>query len=58
MRRFDNAVVETRLIPLYMRAKESRREDAILKDPLAERIIAGIDYDFDSLDDAPMSAGR
>lgn len=55
MMRFDNAVVETTLIPLYMRAKESRREDAILKDPLAERIIAGIDYDFNGLDNAPMS---
>ena len=53
--RFENAVAETTLIPLYMRAKESRRPDAILKDPLAERIVSEIDYDFSSLDDASMS---
>ena len=28
---FKNIVAETLLIPLYMRAKESRRKDAILK---------------------------
>lgn len=55
MMRFENAVAETTLIPLYMRAKESRRPDAILKDPLAERIVSEIDYDFSSLDDASMS---
>lgn len=52
---FDNDVVETMLIPLYMRAKESRRKDAILKDPMAERIISEIDYDFSKLDNAPLS---
>lgn len=29
---FKNIVAETLLIPLYMRAKESRRKDAILKE--------------------------
>ena len=32
---FKNIVAETLLIPLYMRAKESRRKDAILKDKMA-----------------------
>ena len=53
--KFKDEVVETTLIPLYMRAKESLRSDAILKDPMAERIIAGIDYDFSKLDNAPLS---
>ena len=55
MIQFDNAVVETTLIPLYMRARESRRDDAILRDPMAERIISGIDYDFTKLNKAPLS---
>lgn len=37
---FKNVVAETLLIPLYMRAKESRRGDAaILRDSEAERLI-------------------
>ena len=36
---FKNIVAETLLIPLYMRAKESRRKDAILKDKMAEQLI-------------------
>ena len=52
MIQFDNAVVETTLIPLYVRARESRRDDAILRDPMAERIISGIDYDFTKLNKA------
>ena len=55
MIQFDNAVVETTLIPLYMRARESRRDDAILRDPMAERIISRIDYDFTKLNKAPLS---
>ena len=43
---FKNIVAETLLIPLYMRAKESRRKDAILKDKMAEQLIACIEYDL------------
>ena len=42
---FKSVVAETLLIPLYMRAKESRRKDAILRDRQAEqysgRILCG-----------------
>lgn len=53
---FQSIVAETLLIPLYMRAKESRRgEDAILRDPMAERLAESIDYDYSALDRAPLS---
>ena len=53
---FQNIVAETLLIPLYMRAKESRRGDhAILRDPLAEQLVESIDYDYAKLDSAPLS---
>ena len=53
---FQNIVAETLLIPLYMRAKESRRGDsAILKDPMAEQLVAGIKYDYRKFDGAPLS---
>ena len=35
---FKNIVAETLLIPLYMRAKESRRDNPILYDKAAERL--------------------
>lgn len=41
---FKNVVAETLLIPLYMRAKESKRRDAILKDLMAEQLVESIDY--------------
>lgn len=50
---FNNAVAETLLIPLYMRAVESRRADAILHDPEAERLVDSIDYDYSQFDHAP-----
>lgn len=40
-------VQETMLITLWARAAESRRTDAILHDPHAERMVRAIDYDFD-----------
>ena len=52
---FDSVVAETLLIPLYMRALENRRPDAVLRDPDAERMVADIDYDFAALDKARMS---
>lgn len=39
-------VPETLMIPLAMRAAESRRPDAIICDPTAERIVAAVDYNF------------
>ncbi len=42
-------VPETLMIPLAMRAAESRRSDAIIHDPTAERIVAAVDYDFTPL---------
>lgn len=53
---FKNIVAETLLIPLYMRAKESRRGDqAILKDEMAERLAADIEYDYTRFDGARLS---
>ena len=52
---FKNIVAETLLIPLYMRAKESRRKDAILKDKMAEQLIACIEYDYSKFDGAKLS---
>jgi O-methyltransferase involved in polyketide biosynthesis len=45
-------VQETLLIPLYYRACETHREDAIIRDEDAVRIIDGIDYDFSCFDEA------
>jgi len=39
-------VPETLLIPLYIRAKESRRSDAMLKDDIAVAVVDQLDYDF------------
>jgi O-methyltransferase involved in polyketide biosynthesis len=39
-------VSETLLIPLYLRAAESKRPDALLKDEKAIELINQIDYDF------------
>lgn len=51
-----STVEETLLIPLYMRAKESRRKDAILHDNLACKLVESIDYDFKKFDKSSMSA--
>lgn len=40
---------ETLLIPLYSKALESARSRPILRDPMAEAILARIDYDFGAL---------
>ena len=53
---FQSVVAETLLIPLYMRAKESRRRDAVPHDPEAERLVARIAYDYGKFDKAWMSA--
>ena len=39
-------VAETLLIPLFIRAKEACREDALLKDKTAVELVKRIDFDF------------
>ena len=39
-------VPETLLIPLYIRAKESRRPDAMLRDDIAVAVVDQLNYDF------------
>jgi O-methyltransferase involved in polyketide biosynthesis len=41
-----NAVSRTLMIPLYLRALESRRPNALLRDPRAEELVGRLDYDF------------
>ena len=54
---FKSIVAETLLIPLYMRAKESRLgPKAVLCDREAERLVESIDYDFSRFDNAELSA--
>lgn len=48
-------VPATLMIPLAMRAAETRRPDAIIRDPTAERIVAEVDYDFAPLRNAWMT---
>lgn len=56
MENFENKVSETLLIPLYMRAKESRRgEKAIVHDPVAQSLVEQIEYDYSKFDTAKMS---
>ncbi|MGZ3103410.1 class I SAM-dependent methyltransferase [Streptomyces sp. H72] len=50
-------VQETLLIPLYARAVETRKEQALLRDPRAEEIVASIDYDFGRFDGLPSLTG-
>jgi O-methyltransferase involved in polyketide biosynthesis len=41
-----NAVSQTLLIPLYFRAMESQRPDALVRDPKAVELVGLLDYDF------------
>ena len=52
---FKNIVAETLLIPLYMRAKESRRNSPILYDKAAERLADSLEYDYSQFDGAKLS---
>lgn len=52
---FKSIVAETLLIPLYMRAKESRREHPILNDKTAERLADSMEYDYSKFDGASKS---
>ena len=54
--KFKNDIAETLLIPLYMRAKESRRgKEAIVIDPIAQNLVKKIEYDYSKFDNAKMS---
>src|SRR5512137_2022171 len=41
-----NAVSQTLMIPLYFRAMESQRPDALVRDPKAVELVSQLDYDF------------
>ena len=43
---FSGNVQETLLIPLWMRAVESRRKDALFHDTVSCSLVERIDYDF------------
>lgn len=45
----DSDVARTLLIPLYARAQEAKRPDALLRDERAVEMIERIDYDFSRL---------
>jgi len=47
-----SGISETLLIPLWARAVETLRPDAILRDPIAWEIFARIDYDFSKFERA------
>ena len=47
-------VAETLLIPLYIRAIESQRSDALLKDVKAEALVAQRDSDFSRIKQIKM----
>lgn len=50
-----SGVSETLLIPLWARAVETRRTDAIIRDPIALEIFENLDYDFSRFDGAWMT---
>jgi O-methyltransferase involved in polyketide biosynthesis len=50
----QNSVVETLFITLYIRAMESQRPDALLKDEKAVALVSQIDYDFSRIKQVRM----
>ena len=44
-----NAVSQTLLIPLYFRAMESHRPDALVRDPKAVELVGRLDHDFSGI---------
>ena len=48
--KFESIVAETLLIPLYYRAKESRRKNPILNDKVAEGLVDSLEYDYSRFD--------
>ena len=53
-----SGVAETLLIPLYNRAMESQRPDAIMKDEKAVALVAQMSYDFDLVRKIRMAEGN
>lgn len=53
---FDDKVAETLLIPLYMRARESERDDALFDDRLSRQLVERIDYDFSAFASDKLSS--
>jgi len=50
----QNSVVDTLFITLYIRAMESQRPDALLKDEKAVALVSQIDYDFSRIQQVRM----
>jgi O-methyltransferase involved in polyketide biosynthesis len=50
-----SGVPETLLIPLYIRAMESQRPDALIKDEKAVALVTQMSYDFDRVRQLPMT---
>jgi O-methyltransferase involved in polyketide biosynthesis len=50
-----SGVAETLLIPLWARAVETGRPDAIIRDPIALEIFENLDYDFSKFEGAWMT---
>ncbi|MBP5307273.1 MAG: hypothetical protein J6Y79_04410 [Paludibacteraceae bacterium] len=48
-KRFRDEISETLIIPLYMRAVENRRKDAILQDKTAEAIFNKLNHPFERI---------
>jgi O-methyltransferase involved in polyketide biosynthesis len=53
-----SGVAETLLIPLYNRAMESQRADAIMKDEKAVALVTQMTYDFDQVRKIRMAEGN
>jgi O-methyltransferase involved in polyketide biosynthesis len=53
-----SGVTETLLIPLYNRAMESQRPDAIMRDEKAVMLVSRMSYDFDQVRKIRMSEGN
>ena len=53
-----SGVAETMLIPLYIRAMESQRPDAMMKDEKAVALVTQMSYDFDRVRKIPMTEGN
>ena len=53
-----SGVSETLLIPLYNRAMESQRPDAIMKDEKAVALMTQMSNDFDPVKEDPDARGK
>jgi O-methyltransferase involved in polyketide biosynthesis len=50
-----SGVAETLLMTLYVRAMESQRPDALIKDEKAVELVTQMSYDFDRIKQIPLS---